>query len=83
MGFRMRCRFCHCTEFGSTGAHRRHVSWHVSRGDAVVMVRADHSKPYLPTTPEPSLLARPEDVANLERQGWTRKTPTTEESHGL
>lgn len=75
MGFRARCKFCHQTEFGSMGAHRRHVKWHISRGDAVVMEQTLHPKA------EPiKVLCKPEEVAELERQGWTRKPPTTEET---
>lgn len=74
MGFRARCRFCHQTEFGSMGAHRRHTAWHIRRGDAVVMEQSLRSKE------EPvRLMCKPEEVAELERQGWTRKPATEEE----
>ena len=80
MGFRAKCRFCTQVEFGSMGQHRRHVKWHVGRGDAVVMVKPNHHKPYLPDASEPSLLCKPEEVVEFERQGWTRKATTKEET---
>lgn len=67
------CPICPLTRFASQDAYRQHLGWHVSRGQAVEMVRYD----WPAIGPVVTLVCKTSEVDVYLKQGWQRPEPQT------